>query len=127
MAEGFEENAAFFTLTYEAPLPVRHHRAFDRIAPMLWMRAGAQGRMITDLGEHGWDVANTYGVLENLDRAADFVARVVETNTVRTVFVVTDDESAFQMVSRDLPSRVVPVQLYESYLHNFEIDTARSH
>ena len=50
MSEGFEENAAFFTLTYEAPLSVRHNRAFERIAPMLWLRAGSQGRIITDLG-----------------------------------------------------------------------------
>ena len=119
MSEGFEENAAFFTLTYEAPLSVRHNRAFERIAPMLWMRAGSQGRIITDLGEDGWEVAETYGVLENLDEAGDFVARVAEEESVTTAFIVTDDDSAFQMVCRDLPSAVLPVRLYESYLQNF--------
>lgn len=119
MSDGFEENAAFFTLTYEAPLSVRHNRAFERIAPMLWMRAGSQGRIITDLGEDGWDVAETYGVLEDLDQAGDFVARVAEEESVRTAFIVTDDDSAFQMVCRDLPSQVLPVRLYESYLQNF--------
>src|SRR5699024_2822120 len=103
MAEGFEENAAFFTLTYEAPLSVRHHRAFERIAPMLWLRAGSQGRIITDLGEGGWDVAETYGVLENLDHADSFIAAVNESDGVRMAFVVTDDDSAFQMVCRELP------------------------
>lgn len=127
MAEGFEENAAFFTLTYEGPLPVKHHRAFDRVAPMLWMRAGAQGRMIADLGERGWDVADTYGVLENLDRAAEYIERVADVTGVRMVFIITDDESAFQMVSRDLPSRTTPIRLYESYVQNFEIGMARSH
>lgn len=121
MADGFEENAAFFTLTYESPLAVRHHRAFDRIAPMLWMRAGARGRMIEDLGDAGWNVAETYGVLENLDQARQFVKEVANGFDVRTAFVVTDDESAFQMVCRDLPSRVLPVRLYESYLQNFEL------
>ena len=43
MNDGFEENAAFFTFTYEAPLSVRHNRAFARIAAMLWMRAGSEG------------------------------------------------------------------------------------
>src|SRR5690625_1879689 len=119
MSEGFEENAAFFTLTYEASLSVRHNRAFERIAPMLWLRAGSQGRIITDLGEGGWDLAETYGVLENLDQAGDFVARVAEVESVRTAFIVTDDDSAFQMVCRDLPSAVLPVRLYESYLQNF--------
>ena len=125
MSDGFEENAAFFTLTYEAPLSVRHNRAFERIAPMLWMRAGSQGRIISDLGEDGWDVAETYGVLENLDQAGDFVARVAEVESVRTAFIVTDDDSAFQMVCRDLPSAVLPVRLYESYLQNFMLRGGR--
>ena len=125
MSDGFEENAAFFTLTYEAPLSVRHNRAFERIAPMLWMRAGSQGRIISDLGEDGWDVAETYGVLENLDRAGDFVARVAEEESVRTAFVVTDDDSAFQMVCRDLPCAVLAVRLYESYLQNFQLRGGR--
>ncbi len=125
MSEGFEENAAFFTLTYEAPLSVRHNRAFERIAPMLWLRAGSQGRIITDLGEDGWDVAETYGVLENLDQAGDFVARVAEEDSVKTAFIVTDDDSAFQMVCRDLPSAVLPVRLYESYLQNFMLRGGR--
>lgn len=123
MADGFDENAAFFTLTYEAPLSVRHNRAFERIAPMLWLRAGSQGRIIEDLSEDGWDVAESYGVLENLDQAGSFVARVAEDEEVRTAFIVTDDDSAFQMVCRDLPSHALSVRLYESYLQNFQINT----
>ena len=46
MAEGFEESAEFFTLTYETPVAVSHNRAFARIAPLLWMRAGSVGRRI---------------------------------------------------------------------------------
>lgn len=125
MADGFDEDAAFFTLTYEAPLSVRHNRAFERIAPMLWMRAGSQGRIVTDLGEVGWDVAENYGVLENLDQAGAFVARVAVEESVRTAFIVTDDDSAFQMVCRDLPSHVLPVRLYESYLQNFQLRGGR--
>ncbi|MEX3565721.1 site-specific DNA-methyltransferase [Micrococcus endophyticus] len=122
MAEGFEENAAFFTLTYEDPLSVRHHRAFERVAAMLWLRAGSRGRVIDDLGEQGWDVAEAYGVLVNVDQMAEFVARVAEIETVETVFVVTDSDAAFQMTCRDLPERVTAVRLYESYLHNFMIN-----
>ena len=53
-------------------------------------------------------MAETYGVLENLDQAGDFVARVAETESVKTAFIVTDDDSAFQMVCRDLPSAGAP-------------------
>lgn len=126
MSEGFEENATFFTLTYEAPLSVRHNRAFERVAPMLWLRAGSRGRVIYDLGEDGWDVADSYGVLENLDQADEFVAAVSAREGIGIAFVVTDDDSAFQMVCRELPSGIVPVRLYESYLQNFEINTGRS-
>ncbi|HEY2037671.1 MAG TPA: hypothetical protein VGG96_11695, partial [Steroidobacteraceae bacterium] len=55
MSEGFEENAEFFTLTYETPVAVSHNRAFARIAPLLWMRAGSEGRRIEDLPKQGWD------------------------------------------------------------------------
>lgn len=126
MSEGFEENAAFFTLTYEAPLSVRHNRAFERIAPMLWLRAGSRGRVVYDLGEDGWDVSESYAVLENLDQADEFAAAVSAREGIEIAYVVTDDNSAFQMVCRELPSEVVPVQLYESYLQNFEINTGRS-
>ena len=126
MSEGFEENAAFFTLTYEAPLSVRHNRAFERVAPMLWLRAGSRGRVIYDLGEDGWDVADSYGVLENLDQADEFDGAMSDREGVEIAFVVTDDDTAFQMVCRELPSEVVPVRLYESYLQNFEINTGRS-
>ncbi len=125
ISEGLAENAAFFTLTYEGPLSVAHHRAFARIAPMLWLRAGARGRIITDLGAERWDVTETYGVLDDLDASAGFVAQVKANRGLRTAFIVTDDDLAFQMVCRELPKRVRPVRLYESYLQNFEINSGR--
>lgn len=118
-------NAVFFNLTYEAPLSVRHNRAFKRIAPMLWLRAGSRGRIINGLGKRGWDIAEAYAVLQNLDQAGEFVASVERAKGVQMVFVVTDDDSAFQMVCRELPSSVVTVRLYESYLQNFQINTGR--
>ena len=124
MAEGFEENVEFFTLTYETPWRVARNRAFAPIAPLLWMRAGSQGRRIEKLVD-GWDVADAYGVLEDLDQAAAFLARIVETESVIMAFIVTDDDRRFQMVCASLPHRVEQVRLYESYLRNFEINSGR--
>lgn len=126
MSDGFLENVVFFALTYEAPLSVRHNRAFERVAPMLWLRAGSRGRIIYDLGEDGWDVADSYGVLENLDQVNEFVSAVSTWKSIEIAYVVTDDDSAFQMVCRELPNGVLPVRLYESYFQNFEINTGRS-
>lgn len=126
MADGFEENAAFFTLTYESPLSVRHGRAFERVAPILWLKAGSRGRIITSLGERGWDVADVYGLLENFNYAAEFFDTLTEAPGVRMVFFVTDDDAVFQMACRKLPEGVEPLRLYSSYLQNFEINRGRA-
>lgn len=119
MSEGFEENAAFFTLTYETPISVSHHRAFAQIAPLLWLRAGAIGRCIDTLPETGWDVADSYGIVVDLDHAIDFCTAVQKTDGLRVAYVVTDDDRRFQSVARHLPDAVEVVQLYEDYLLNF--------
>jgi len=125
MAEGFEENVEFFTLTYETPWRVARNRDFTAIAPLLWLRAGAQGRRIDAMPGAGWDVADTYGVLEDLDQTGPFLRAVADAEGLRVVFIVTDDERRFQMVCAALPEHVEPVRLYESYLANFEINMGR--
>jgi adenine-specific DNA-methyltransferase len=125
MAEGFEENAEFFTLTYETPVAVSHSLAFRRIAPLLWMRAGSEGGRIEEVPPEGWEVADTYGLLVDLDRAAAFCDAVATATGVRIAYIVTDDDRRFQAVARALPGSVEPVRLYESYLSNFRFSMGR--
>lgn len=116
IAEGFEENAAFFTLVYESPWRVSTDRAFAAIAPMLWLRAGSAGRRI----EHAvaeWELADTYGIIKDLDQASEFVAAVREASTIRLAYIVTDDEGRYQQIADELPG-VETVRLYEDYLRN---------
>jgi adenine-specific DNA-methyltransferase len=124
MADGFEENVEFFTLTYEAPLRVASNREFSRIAPLLWMRAGARGRRIDEISK-GWDVADAYGVLANLDHTQDFLKAIAANENVAIAYVVTDEDRLFQSVAQELPDRVEPVRLYQAYLRNFEIESGR--
>ncbi len=124
MADGFAANVEFFTMTYEAPRPVAHNRAFEAIAPLLWLRAGSQGRRI-EKPTHDFDVADTYAVLFDLDASKGFLAAVAASESVRFAFIVTDDDRGFQMVCGELPARVDAVRLYESYLTNFTINTGR--
>jgi adenine-specific DNA-methyltransferase len=121
MAEGFAENAEFFTLTYETPLAISHNRAFARIASLLYLRAGSQGRRIDTLPEAGWAVADTYGLLTDLDQASAFCQAVSTVASLRLAFIVTNDDRRFQAVARHLPGTVEPVRLYESYLSNFRL------
>lgn len=125
MSEGFEENAEFFTLTYETPVAVSHNRAFARIAPLLWMRAGSKGRRINKEPPDGWSVVDTYGLLTDLDQAAPFAEAVAANESVRMAFIVTDDDRRFQSVAQRLPDAVEPVRLYESYLTNFRFSMGR--
>lgn len=118
MAEGFPENAAFFTLSYESPWMVGNDRAFAAIAPMLWLRAGAWGKRI-DSVQDGWAVADAYGILRDLDQAADFVAALKRKEHICVVYIVTDDEGRYQQVADEIRG-VQTVRLYEDYLRNCE-------
>lgn len=119
MSEGFEENAEFYTLTYEARDAVNHNVAYSRIAPLLWLRAGACGKRIDRLPADGWAVADSYGLLADVDQATPFIKAVNKVNDLRIAYIVTDDDRRFQAVAKRLPSCVEPVRLYESYLSNF--------
>lgn len=119
MAEGFEANAEFFTLTYEARNAVNHNLAFARIAPLLWLRAGSQGKRIDKLPVNGWALADTYGLLTEVDQASPFIRAVEKAPGLRMAYIVTDDDRRFQAIAKRLPSTVEPVRLYESYLTNF--------
>lgn len=119
MTDGFEENAEFFTLTYEARSAVNYNLAYARIAPLLWLRAGAQGRCIDTLPPEGWEVTDSYGLLTELDQATPFIHAVNAANGLRNVYIVTDDDRRFQAIAKRLPEGIEPVRLYESYLSNF--------
>jgi adenine-specific DNA-methyltransferase len=124
MGQGFEENAEFFTLTYESPMRVQSNREFSRIAPFLWLRAGSRGRRIDSLA-NGWSVTDTYGVLADLDKTEEFLEAMGSAPAALIAYIVTDEDRLFEAVTRDLPTGVEPVRLYQSYLSNFEIEAMR--
>jgi len=119
MAQGFEENAEFFTLTYEARDAVNHNVAYARIAPLLWLRAGARGKRIDSLPVDGWAVVDTYGLLIEADAATPFVKAISRAKGIRVAYIVTDDDRRFQAIAKRMSDGVEPVRLYESYLTNF--------
>jgi len=122
IADGFEENAESFTLTYETPRAVDHNKAFGHIAPLLWMRAGSQGRRIEEPPEKGWAVVENYGLLTDLDEAESWLEAMSGAPNLRIAYIVTDDNRNFEAVAREVQDQledVEPVRLYESYLTNF--------
>jgi len=123
-SDGFEENAEFFTLTYEAPLRVASDREFTENRALLWLRAGSCGRRIEDISK-GWDVADAYGVLADLDHTDDFLHAIAANAAVSIAFIVTDEERLFESVAQNLPERVEPVRLYEGVPAQLRIESGR--
>ena len=125
MAEGFEENVAFAELVYLDPDDVELDLAFSSVAPLLWLRAGAQGPVIDENLDaagrrkpYAW--TDRYGILFNPDRWRGFVEKLPETAT--TAFVVTDSQAIFAGVAAELPDHLDVVRLYENYLTTFRIN-----
>ena len=119
MADGFEENAAFFDLTYQNPDAVELGAAFEEVAPLLWLRAGARGRMI-EHEERGFAVADAYAVLFDYSYVREFIGAVRSNPGLSCAFIVTDDAGRFASVKAEL-GELECVRLYESYLRSFKI------
>lgn len=125
MSDGFEENVEFFKLTYEDNQLVRLGRKFEAIAPILWMRAGAEGERIDVLPEDGWSLPKKgyYGVLTDIDQWEPFVDAVNARDDVRCVFIVTDSQAEFEAINVQIDQGIDSVRLYSDYLQSFEINT----
>lgn len=120
-----QSSIEFFKLTYENPALVELDLAYEKIAPLLWIRAGSQGRIIEELRED-FDVAETYAVLFSVDAAGPFLNAVAESDSLRVAYIVTDDALQFQAIAGQLPDGVETVRLYESYLRTFMINSGRA-
>ncbi len=119
MSDGFNANAIFCELTYESAWPIRLDNAFDAIAPILWMQAGCRGQIIRRIGK-SFLTTDYYGVLFDYNQASKFCDKVKSTPTIKTVFVVTDDQRRYSNMCRRLPGIEVH-RLYETFLRTFEI------
>jgi adenine-specific DNA-methyltransferase len=122
MAEGFEENVEFLELQYLDPNNVSRGKVFEKIAPLIWMKAGA-GKVMLIEERPDFSIAenSNYAILFNLEKWQDFVIAVRGNPVVRHVFVITDSRASYQQVIQELDSDLNTTMLYEDYLRNFEI------
>lgn len=122
MSEGFEENVEFLELQYLDSNVVSRGKAFEMIAPLLWMKAGAGSVMLTEEA-HDFSILPgcNYAILFDLGAWRQFVNELRERSEVKHVFVVTDSRASYQQVIQELGSEITSTMLYEDYLRNFEI------
>ncbi len=121
IADGLEENAAFLELRYLDADDVDLGLAYDAIAPLLWLRAGASGPIAPRTDEAGAPLpyawTDRYGILFDEDRWRSFVSARPETAT--TAFIVTHSPTTFAGIAAELPNGMDTVRLPDSYLSMF--------
>ncbi|MCU1396488.1 MAG: Modification methylase KpnI [Ilumatobacteraceae bacterium] len=122
MSTGFPESVEFMKLVYLDPIEVELDRAFQLIAPLLWLRASGTGPILeTCLDDDGHPLpfacTDRYAILFDTDHWRAFVRAVPATASV--AYVVTDSTATFAGIAENLPRRVEVVRLYENYLATF--------
>ena len=108
MADGFEENAEFFNLTYEDPDLVGLGRKFEAVAPLLV----AEGRWAWRAHRRSQPTTGSlpdgaiYGVLFDGDKWREFVEAVVEREATMTARLRRDasPNDAFQQIAERVAS-----------------------
>lgn len=83
------------------------------------MQAGCRGPIIYEVGK-SYKTTDYYGVLFDYNQASKFCQKIKDTPTIKTVYVVTDDQRRYSNMVKRLPNIEVH-RLYETYLKTFEI------
>lgn len=128
MADGFKTNAAFFKLGFLNKNAVALGTQFKELLPVLWMKSGSVGPCpgLDDdtLPEMLVLPKNRFAVLLEEYQFAEFERQLAETDSIDTVFIVTDSEAGYKDMIRHLNVKNT-YQLYRDYLDNFRINVAR--
>ena len=128
MAEGFTTNAAFYKLSFLDKTSVALGRQFKELISVLWMKGGAVGKC-PELNEEELPQMmilpeNKMAVLIDEVFYKEFDKELDKHPEIKTVFIVTDSESAYREMTRHYDG-IDCYQLYRDYLDNFRINTGR--
>lgn len=124
MSQGFPENAQYFRLDFLDPSEVSRGDGYEAILPILWMMAGAIGKLdlASGQGKYHFPKDSPFAVLLREDHFKDFMGKVSERKNLRFLFLVTDSVEAFHEMTAQIGKGPRCVQLYKSYLDNFKIN-----
>lgn len=121
---GFEENIEYFRMNFLDPASVAVGLQFEAILPILWMKSGCLGLRESSRGSTPWFIPQNspFAVLIKEQHFAAFRKKLKDRDDITHVFVVTDSDENFHMMTRSLNSKFQTVQLYKSYLENFQLN-----
>ena len=96
-SEGFAENAQYLKLDFLDPTEVKRGEMYEAILPILWMMAGASGRLELSKGsgKYHFPKGCPFCVLLREDHFKEFAAKLAERPEITHVFLVTDSVEAF--------------------------------
>jgi len=126
MADGFKENLEYFRLDFTDSAKIERGDAFEGILPILWLMAGCIGARENRRGARPYYIPkhSPFAVLIREMRFREFQEKLVGREDITYIFLVTDSEENFIMMRRELGGYYQCMQLYNSYLENFRINTA---
>lgn len=119
MSDGFKENAIFFDLVYNAKGRVEMGLEFENIAPLLWLKAGGSGEMITEESDEGFAISKNYAILFDSSHATQMLDAIKDHDDIKIVYIIEDEERIYQQIARLLPNTIQPQRLYEPYIRAF--------
>ena len=128
MSEGFKTNAVFYKLSFLDKTSVALGRQFKELLPVLWMKGGAIGACPVLESNVLPDMmilpCNKMAILIDEIYYPEFESEIAKYPEIKTIFIVTDSESAYREMTRMYEGRAC-YQLYRDYLDNFRINTGR--
>lgn len=127
MSKGFDENLTYFKLDFLDPNEVALGSKFENVLPILWLMAGAQGKLAIRNGKKPFYIpdASPFAVLLKERHFSEFRAALIERPDITHVFLVTDSPEAFREMSADIGGDRETFMLYKNYLDNFRLNTER--
>ena len=123
MSDGLDENAIFLKLNYQEKNTIARGKAFEAIAPLLWLKAGAKGPQILKVKKpFAAPEGASYAILFDPSRGSEFIETIRDREDIEHVYVVTNSMAQYQQLIAELPSTVETSMLYEDYISNFELN-----
>lgn len=124
MSAGLSANVEFFDLTYLDRNEVERGKAFQSIAPLLWIEAGAKGERIdAETADFAISHSAGYAILFDVGAWPQLADELDQCDDINLLFVITDSLAQYQEIVAEVPPKLATRMLYEDYLGNFEINT----
>ncbi len=125
MSDGFEDNAAFYKLTFLDKEAVSLGTQLDKLLSILWMKAGAHGVCPTHVeGEYAIFPENRMAILIDEYGFDELKEEIEQHPEIETVYIIDDSEDNYRALAAQLNVKNT-YQLYRDYLDNFKINIER--